>query len=122
TQPGMARPGGLRPGLCGNSETVACSLRAGRREWCFDGFCWAVPRPVALLPHVLRGRLSRRCDRRGTGDLVQGRVSSTGLKSLAELTRARHRGNVAPSNSYRKAPARCLVLATTRLKNVHVLP
>jgi hypothetical protein len=35
----------------------------------------------------------------------EGRVSSTGLKSLAGLTRARHRGNVAPSNTnYSKRP------------------
>ena len=32
-------------------------------------------------------------------------MSSTGLKSLAGLTRARHRGNVAPSNrDYSKGP------------------
>ena len=45
-------------------------------------------------------------------------MSSTGLKSLAGLTRARHRGNVAPSNSQslEKPLARRFVLLKTQLE------
>ena len=77
------------------------AVAAGR----LTGFERALPQPLALLSHVLRRRLSRHRNRRcaghdGEGLIVPGgRVSSTGLESLAGLTRARHRGNVAPSNS-----------------------
>ena len=45
-------------------------------------------------------------------------MSSTGLKSLAGLTRARHRGNVAPSNLNHSTgpPPGALFLSTLKLR------